>query len=200
MKLKIAALCVLASLACLAGGLLPSHRYRSGLTNAQIDEILRIHPDGVITMSARDWRGMRWELTKFNDVTNWCDTITSSNQFAALLLKNEDWVKELRVATNSLTQIAWQWHDDATNAWHQYDVSTNVCEFLNQQNAALSNALVTVKASVNSSLADLYERKAALEEKIADSKYIILRPFLKLELAAVEKIIAKLEAVKTRED
>ena len=51
------------------------------------------------------------------------------------------------------------------------------------------------QSKIEIELADLREEKTDLEEKIADSKYILLRSWLKAKLALVEARIARLEAL-----
>jgi len=71
-----------------------------------------------------------------------------------------------------------------------------------EKSQAFSNAVVIANGQLNAAnakirqeVADLKEEKADLEAKIADSKYILLRPWLKTKLAAVESRIAILESL-----
>ena len=88
-----------------AKGLLPCMVYRRGLTNEQIDFILERHPDAQLRMTAQDWRAMRYQLCRFDCMTNYVELIGGSNDCARVLL---------------------QLHDDATTAWSRYATASNM--------------------------------------------------------------------------
>ena len=90
-----------------AKGLLPCMVYRRGLTNEQIDFILERHPDAQLRMTAQDWRAMRYQLCRFDCMTNYVELIGGSNDCARVLL---------------------QLHDDATTAWSRYATASNLLE------------------------------------------------------------------------
>lgn len=46
---------------------------------------------------------------------------------------------------------------------------------------------------ITKALSNLYEEKSDIEAKIADTKYILLRPWLQLKLQAIQTIIDKLD-------
>ena len=88
-----------------AKGLLPCMVYRRGLTNEQIDFILERHPDAQLRMTAQDWQAMRYQLCRFDCMTNYVELIGNSNDCARVLL---------------------QLHDDATTAWSRYSTASNM--------------------------------------------------------------------------
>ena len=90
-----------------AKGLLPCMVYRRGLTNEQIDFILERHPDAQLRMTAQDWRSMRYQLCRFDCMTNYVELIGGSNDCARVLL---------------------QLHDNATTAWSRYATASNLLE------------------------------------------------------------------------
>ena len=92
---------VLAAIAANAKGLLPSMVYRRGLTNEQIDFILERHPDAQLRMTAQDWRAMRYQLCRFDCMTNYVELIGGSNDCAKVLLRLHDTIEEA-TATNAL--------------------------------------------------------------------------------------------------
>ena len=96
---------VLVAMVASAKGLLPCMVYRRGLTNEQIDFILERHPDAQLRMTAQDWQAMRYQLCRFDCMTNYVELIGGSNDCARVLL---------------------QLHDDATTAWSRYSTASNM--------------------------------------------------------------------------
>lgn len=92
---------LLASLCASAGGMLPTMVQRRGVTNEQIDFILAKHPDAELRITARDWRGMRYQLFRFHNMTNYVEQIGNSNDCAKVLLRLHDSIEEA-TATNAL--------------------------------------------------------------------------------------------------
>ena len=95
---------VLAAMAASAKGLLPSMVYRRGLTNEQIDQILAAHPDAQLRMTAQDWRAMRYQLFRFDCMTNYVELIGGTNDAARVLLELHDRNEGLEKATNALAK------------------------------------------------------------------------------------------------
>lgn len=89
---------------CFGKGLLPSQVHRRGLDNWQIDDILAKHPTAVLRISAADWRGMRYQLHRFNNMTNYVEEIGSSNDCAKVLLRLTD-AKEQLTASNGVLRV-----------------------------------------------------------------------------------------------
>ena len=73
--LAVLAVNVTVAMVASAKGLLPSMVYRRGLTNEQIDRILSVHPDAQLRMTAQDWRAMRYQLCRFDCMTNYVEMI-----------------------------------------------------------------------------------------------------------------------------
>ena len=96
---------LLASFCAFAGGMLPTMVQRRGVTNEQIDFILAKHPDAELRITARDWRGMRYQLFRFHNMTNYVEQIGNSNDCARVLLQLHDTVEET-IATNSILRQA----------------------------------------------------------------------------------------------
>ena len=104
-----------------AKGILPCQVYRHGLTNEQIDGILRKYPDVQLWITAQDWRGMRYQLTRFHNMTNYVEQIGNSNDCAKVLLKLHDVGEELsksnsalRVSLDKAVRDAEAWRETAT--------------------------------------------------------------------------------------
>ena len=89
---------------CFGKGLLPSQVHRRGLDNWQIDDILAKHPTAVLRISAADWRGMRYQLHRFNNMTNYVEEIGSSNDCAKVLLRLTDATEQL-TASNGVLRV-----------------------------------------------------------------------------------------------
>ena len=145
---KIVAVCaVLVCGAVCAKGILPSMVYRRGLTNEQIDQILARHPDAQLRITAQDWRAMRYQLCRFDCMTNYVEMIGGSNDCARILL---------------------QLHDDATTAWSRYANTSNaLAKTLIQLDAAKerANEYAEAYASAEVSYADATNR---LQTAMAD--------------------------------
>ena len=88
--LAVLAADILIALTASAKGLLPSMVYRRGLTNEQIDQILAAHPDAQLRMTAQDWRAMRYQLFRFDCMTNYVELIGGTNDAARVLLELHD--------------------------------------------------------------------------------------------------------------
>lgn len=103
---------------CLAGGILPCQVYRRGLTNEQIDGILRKYPDVQLWITAQDWRGMRYQLTRFHNMTNYVEQIGGSNDCSKVLLKLHDVGEELS-KSNSALRVSLDMADRAVDEWRE---------------------------------------------------------------------------------
>ena len=111
-------LAVAISSTCLAGGILPCQVYRRGLTNEQIDGILAKHPDAQLRITAQDWRGMRYQLTRFHNMTNYVEQIGGSNDCSKVLLKLHDVGEELS-KSNSALRVSLDMADRAVDEWRE---------------------------------------------------------------------------------
>lgn len=87
-----------------AKGILPSMVMRRGLTNEQIDRILESHPDAQLRITAQDWAGMKYQLCRFANMTNYVEEIGGSNDCARVLLRLHDRGEEL-VSSNSVLLV-----------------------------------------------------------------------------------------------
>ena len=96
--LSVALTCDMAA----AKGILPCQVYRRGLTNEQIDGILRKHPDAQLRITAQDWRGMQYQLHRFHNMTNYVEQIGNSNDCAKVLLHLHDVGEELKGSNTTL--------------------------------------------------------------------------------------------------
>lgn len=105
----------------IAGVILPCMVKRRGLTNEQIDGILARHPDAQLRISAQDWRGMRYQLARFHNMTNYVEQIGGSNDCARVLLRLHDTAEDLSRTNSTLRASLSQavkdmeaWRDAAT--------------------------------------------------------------------------------------
>ena len=97
---------VLSAIVANAKGLLPTMVYRRGLTNEQIDKILSAHPDAQLRITAQDWRAMKYQLFRFDCMTNYVELIGGTNDAARVLLSLHDRAETLAAATNALSKVA----------------------------------------------------------------------------------------------
>lgn len=89
----------------LAKGILPCMVYRHGLTNEQMDDLLARHPNGTVRVTAQDWRAMRYQLHRFDCMTNYVHLIGSTQDCERVLLYLHDKAVDLSDATNRLGRI-----------------------------------------------------------------------------------------------
>lgn len=115
-----------------AKGLLPGMVYRRGLTNEQIDGILEKHPDAQLRITAQDWRGLRYQLYRFHNMTNYVELIGSTQDCARVLLQLHDATETLTASNVALVRVAHEWQSASAewqataNAWRdQYAGATN---------------------------------------------------------------------------
>lgn len=107
----------------LAKGILPCMVYRHGLTNEQMDDLLARHPNGTIRVTAQDWRAMRYQLHRFDCMTNYVHLIGSTQDCERVLLYLHDKAAELTSATNSFARIRRELEkarDDAAERAQEY--------------------------------------------------------------------------------
>ena len=131
-RLTLCAICLAVAVAASAKGILPCMVNRRGLTNEQIDGILAKHPDAELRITAQDWRGMRYQLVRFGNMTNYVEQIGNSNDCARVLLKLHDAAETLTASNSVLVRVAKEWRDASeewratADAWRsEYSVATN---------------------------------------------------------------------------
>jgi len=106
-RLRIVTLCLVAAGALVVSGkgVLPCMVYRYGLTNEQIDDILTRHPDAELRITAQDWRGMRYELSRFQCMTNYVNLIGSTQDCARVLLQLHDTAESWRSRHGAVSNL-----------------------------------------------------------------------------------------------
>lgn len=124
--------CALGAQNASAKGLLPCMVYRRGLTNEQIDGILEKHPEAQLRITRQDWRGMRYQLFRFHNMTNYVEIIGGSNDCARILLQLHDTAETLTASNSVLDRVAHEWQaaseewKETAKTWEgQYKVATN---------------------------------------------------------------------------
>lgn len=197
-KIAIALGGIAVGLSCLAKGFTPDMIKRNGLTDEQIDDIFSHRTNAVLTVTREMWMNMKYRLHRFDNMRDWLNLgiegklgdeilrVTDTNLYfkaRVSTLLNEKFL--LQSETNYLNYAVKKWESESEKAWSEYQAQTNLNAYLQQ--------------NINTSISNLVERKTALEEKIDDKTYLILRPFLKIELAAIENIIDRLEGKKEDE-
>ena len=106
-RLRIVTLCLVAAGALVVSGkgVLPCMVYRYGLTNEQIEDILTRHPDAELRITAQDWRGMRYELSRFQCMTNYVNLIGSTQDCARVLLQLHDTAESWRSRHGAVSNL-----------------------------------------------------------------------------------------------
>ena len=104
--LAVLAADILIALTASAKGLLPCMVYRHGLTNEQIDDILARRPDAQLRLTAQDWRAMRYQLHRFDCMTNYVAQIGRTNDAARVLLELHDRAETLATTNAALVKVA----------------------------------------------------------------------------------------------
>ena len=179
---------------CLAGGILPCQVYRRGLTNEQIDGILARHPDAQLRITAQDWRGMRYQLTRFHNMTNYVEQIGGSNDCAKVLLHLHDVGEELS-KSNSALRVSLDMADRAVDEWRetaaqwQAEAETNAASAEVWMEAATNNA-----ARVERVTAALDERRAEYVEKRDKAALPTTKAIYQAFIDAIDRIKENLNA------
>lgn len=178
---------------CLAGGILPCQVYRRGLTNEQIDGILARHPDAQLRITAQDWRGMRYQLTRFHNMTNYVEQIGGSNDCSKVLLKLHDVGEELS-KSNSALRVSLDMADRAVDEWRetaaqwQAEAETNAASAEVWMEAATNNA-----ARVERVTAALDERRAEYVEKRDKAALPTTKAIYQAFIDAIDRIKERLD-------
>ena len=123
-----------------AKGILPCMVYRHGLTPEQIDYIMERRPDSQLRLTAQDWRAMRYQLARFENMTNYVHLIGSTQDCERVLLALDDSVRALASASNRLSSSL------ATMTGKFNTVSTRYAD--------LTNSYVALEARYNEAVSD----------------------------------------------
>lgn len=153
-RLRIVILCLFAASALVASGkgVLPCMVYRYGLTNEQIDDILTRHPDAELRITAQDWRGMRYELSRFQCMTNYVNLIGSTQDCARVLLQLHDtaesWRSRHGAVSNLYVRTARELEQAADRAREYADAFTDATNRLAVSIAGYTDATNRLAASI----------------------------------------------------
>ena len=153
-RLQIVTLCLVAAGALVASGkgVLPCMVYRYGLTNEQIDDILTRHPDAELRITAQDWRGMRYELSRFQCMTNYVNLIGSTQDCARVLLQLHDtaesWRSRHGAVSNLYVRTARELEQAADRAREYADAFTDATNRLAVSIAGYTDATNRLAASI----------------------------------------------------
>ena len=216
MKAIVAIVC----LSALAAGAAPnfvtqSMMKRRGLTDEQYEMLWNMgaHPR-IEVSAARDWI---FRASRYENVKDWLQEMGRTDDFAKLAARVPGLTETnaMLVATNKILVVdANTWHKradeywdgwtnsyvNATNYYAKYSVATNslvdaLAKYASASNRAeVAEALAEKRAGlINAEIERLKAEKSDLEEKIGNASYVLLRPWLRMKLSAVEAAIAKLE-------
>ena len=153
-RLRIVTLCLVAAVALVASGkgVLPCMVYRYGLTNEQIDDILTRHPDAELRITAQDWRGIRYELSRFQCMTNYVNLIGSTQDCARVLLQLHDtaesWRSRHGAVSNLYVRTARELEQAADRAREYADAFTDATNRLTVSIAGYTDATNRLAASI----------------------------------------------------
>lgn len=179
----------------------PGMMKRNGLTDEQYQLLWSMGRNPQIEAgAAREWV---FRASRYDNVVDWLETIGKTNDFARLAARVPGLTETNRVLTATNVVLAASvasWRGQYENAYagwtNSYAMATNYyaqsVTFSNRWSVAESVAQAKSKL-VQDEIDRLTEEKADLEEKIASATYVVLRPWLRLKLAAVEAAIKKLE-------
>ena len=131
----------------LAKGILPCMVYRYGLTNEQMDDLLDRHPNGTLQITAQDWRAMRYQLHRFDCMTNYVNLIGSTQDCARVLLDLHDRTETLVAATNAFAKVR-------RGLEAQRDTAAERANEYAEAYTAATNAYAALNAQYNQSVAD----------------------------------------------
>lgn len=216
MRYAVAIIALAASIAHAAPAFFtPGMMKRNGLTDEQYQLLWSMGRNPQIeTGAAREWV---FKASRFYNVMDWLDDLGKTNDFARLAARVPHLVETntLLVATNRVlkTELV-SWNEKADAYWDGWTNSyANATNYMSKYAVASSNLVTAIenyniasnRAEIAESIAAakigliqeeidrLNEEKADLEEKIASATYVVLRPWLRLKLAAVEAAIEKLQ-------
>lgn len=148
-RLQIVTLCLVAASVIVASGkgVLPCMVYRYGLTNEQIDDILTQHPDAQLRITAQDWRGIRYELSRFQCMTNYVNLIGSTQDCARVLLQLHDTAESWRSRHGAISNLY-------AKASRELDVATERANEYATAYASATNAYADLDAQYRQSVGD----------------------------------------------
>lgn len=176
-RVSVALAIVCVAFACAAKGILPCQVMRRGLTNEQIDRILERHPQAELRITTQDWRGMKYQLERFANMTNYVEQIGGSNDCAKVLLRLTDGIKDFAASNRTLQAVIRQdearirsWaeaYDSATNA---FNTATNYIADLQVDLTAATNraAIAEAAEAIAEAKAEAAERRAARLDAFRD--------------------------------
>jgi len=155
------------SLCAAAKGMLPWMVHRRGVTNEQIERILERHPTAVLRISAEDWRGMRYQLTRFENMTNYVEQIGSTQDCARVLLRLHDMGEELS-RSNSALRVEVK---DAVKAVEEWKGTADAWKKEAEENADAAKVTKDIRKAVKKAKKNLSKVVKAIEqaEKKAES-------------------------------
>jgi len=147
---------------------LPCMVYRYGLTNEQIDDILTRHPDAELRITAQDWRGIRYELSRFQCMTNYVNLIGSTQDCARVLLQlhdtAENWRSRHGAVSNLYVRTARELEQAADRAREYADAFTDATNRLAVSIAGYTDATNRLAVTI----ADYADATNRLAASIAD--------------------------------
>lgn len=178
-RVSVALAIVCVAFACAAKGILPCQVMRRGLTNEQIDRILERHPQAELRITTQDWRGMKYQLERFANMTNYVEQIGGSNDCAKVLLRLTDGIKDFAASNRTLQAVIRQ--DEARiRSWAEaYDSATNAFNSATNYIAELQVGYIsaTNRAAIAEAAERVAEAKAAAAE-IRAARLDALREYL----------------------
>lgn len=197
-RVGVAGAVLLAATVCAAKGILPCQVMRRGLTNEQIDFILQKHPDAELRVSAHDWRGMKYQLKRFENMTNYVEQVGGSNDCARLILNLTDDSERLSTS-NGFLRIAVRDAERRVKTWSEaYDSATNA---FNTATNYIADLQVDLTAATNrAAIAEAAEKVAearaarldALREYLVEQRDKAVLPSTKaIYQALIDKIDEK---------
>lgn len=187
--LAVLAVNVTVAMVASAKGLLPSMVYRFGLTNEQIDKILEKHPDAQLRITAQDWRAMKYQLCRFDCMTNYVNIIGSTQDCERVLLQLHDRgetlassnavlgkaVKSLKASAEAWEASANEWYEYSTNAMVVAEDATNRLAIVTADYMSASNRAARAEARTNALIAWAEEQR---DKAILSTKKAIWQQFI----------------------
>ena len=174
---------------------------RRGLTDEQYEMLWSIgaHPR-IEVAAARDWI---FRASRYKNVKEWLEELGRDNDFAKLASRVPGLTETnevLSVSNKFLRPEASSWRDKAESYWNGWTNSFTIATNYYSKYSSMSNRVAVAESLaqkrgllIQSELERLKNEKSDLEEKIASSSYVALRPWLRLKLLSVDASINKLE-------
>ena len=168
----------------------PAMMKRNGLTDEQYELLWKQGKNPQIDVATA--RDLIFRASRYQNVTNWLEECGKTNDFAKLSYKLQNENLGLVDENKALVDYNGVLRSDVEKL--EAKVETYYAKWTNSYANATNYYAKSERLAglINSEIERMKQDKADIEGMIDNAEYILLRPWLRLKLAAVEAAIAKL--------